>query len=90
MDELFVREIIVREPMQYSGYQIMGYYKYIEVVYTDNIEPFNYRKKKKFIHTTHEEIKKLYDYVLDMNAIKRLPSMVLKYKIGRVCPTRCY
>lgn len=87
-DSIFYREVIQREFSPYGGESIPTYYKYIEFVYTDDIEPFNKRKKKKFEIISNEDFKKRFGPLLNINKLYNTPSQVKKIKIGIVCAER--
>lgn len=51
---MYYRSILKREPINRWGR--MGYREYIEIVRTDDISKYNYRKKIKFHHVIENEI----------------------------------
>ena len=51
---IYYRSILKREPINRWGR--MGYREYIEIVRTDDISKYNYRKRIKFHHVSENEI----------------------------------
>lgn len=51
---MYYRSILKREPINRWGR--MGYREYIEIVRTDDISKYNYRKRIKFHHVIENEI----------------------------------
>ena len=69
----FYRYISKREIEIINGERMVTYPHYLQVIYTDDIEPFNERKRIKFHHMTHlyddkytgMEPNKVYEYKSD-------------------------
>lgn len=61
--KVYYREVTSRESINHYGK--LGFALYLEVVITDDIKPYNYRKHIKFEETTIEEIKEIYNITVD-------------------------
>lgn len=61
--KVYYREVTSRESI--NSYGKLGFALYLEVVITDDVKPYNYRKHIKFEETTIEEIKEIYNITVD-------------------------